>query len=265
MNCPTSIEWDLECLSDVERNVFELLKEYATTVIYTVLVAAHGSTFVPTNSELESMTKMKIEEFKKVLFSLEEKGFVNLYGVGINDGNGDRFVIIINPIYHFNGNKPSLGLCNSFGISKFSDFYMEHFCNHPDLSKRKKAKPNINNEQHLLEKDIETYLIDNLHLIEDGMVLTKRQHRLASGIIDILVKDKNNKTCIIEIKKVDYDKSLVFQSVYYPSQFTEEIRMITIAPGHTKRIKQSLTSLKYVEILEYYFDDDGKLKIRKSS
>jgi Holliday junction resolvase-like predicted endonuclease len=113
------------------------------------------------------------------------------------------------------------------------------------------------------EKELENALIYNLDLIEDGMTFIKNQYTIEGGYIDILAKDKNNKTCIIELKIVDNCKDIIYQSVYYPTQFNEEVRMITIAPDYSKKIAASLSNLKYVEMLQYNMDDENKLTIKK--
>lgn len=40
-----------------------------------------------------------------------------------------------------------------------------------------------------------------------------RQYKVENGIIDIIAKDKNGTKCIIELKVVEDDKSLVWQSL----------------------------------------------------
>ncbi|KAA9007406.1 DUF91 domain-containing protein [Paenibacillus spiritus] len=117
-------------------------------------------------------------------------------------------------------------------------------------------------KNNYLEKDLENYLKDNLCLVEDGMTLIGCQYSVTDGYIDILAEDIFRCKCIIELKIKNDDTSLVFQSVYYPSEFNEKVRMITITPGYVPRIKQSLESLRYVELMEYYFEND-ELRIKK--
>lgn len=68
---------------------------------------------------------------------------------------------------------------------------------------------------------------------------------------------------MIELK-VGKDEDLVFQSVYYRLKIkerfkTNHVRMITVAPYYSSRIKESLEALKDVEM--YIFD--AKVKNKK--
>lgn len=58
---------------------------------------------------------------------------------------------------------------------------------------------------------------------------------------------------MIELKIVNNCKDIVFQSAYYPTQFDEKVRVITICPDYTGKIKNALEKLGYVEMKEYYF------------
>lgn len=113
-----------------------------------------------------------------------------------------------------------------------------------------------NKTKNTLEKDIENILIKDLNVIEEGMTVIQSQYPVNSGYIDILVRDKNNKLCIIELKKVNNDSKIIQQCVYYPTQFNEEVRMITITPGYTNKIFTSLKSLGYVEMMQYDLEGD---------
>jgi RecB family endonuclease NucS len=111
----------------------------------------------------------------------------------------------------------------------------------------------IRNKEALLQD----YLKDNLNLIEEGLLLINTEHKLEDGRIDILAKDHTGKICIIELKVIDNDEKLVFQSVYYPTLFDEEVRMITVAPNYVNKIYDSLNSLKYVEMKQYEIINDN--------
>lgn len=130
------------------------------------------------------------------------------------------------------------------------------------------TKLNINsiNKSKLLESDLEDYLIYHLDLIEDGMTFIDRQYSVENGKIDILAKDKNNTICIIELKIVPDCTDIIYQCVYYPTQFKEKTRMITIAPSYNKKISKSLQSLNYVEMFRYKTlksNNDYKILLQK--
>ena len=126
-----------------------------------------------------------------------------------------------------------------------------------DLKENKLDKIPINK---ISENQLEHYLINNLHLIENGMICISNQYEVPHGRIDILAKDKNGTLCIIELKIEEDDKRLIYQCAYYPTQFNEKVRMITIAPDYSKRIIDGLSSLEYVEKYKY----DIELGTRKS-
>lgn len=53
-----------------------------------------------------------------------------------------------------------------------------------------------------LEKDLEDYLIKHPELIEPGLKLINRQHRIEVGAIDMLCRSANGDQVVIELKKV---------------------------------------------------------------
>lgn len=115
----------------------------------------------------------------------------------------------------------------------------------------KRAAYNTKNLELKLEKE----LMKQLELIEHGMKYIDRQVEVKDGRIDILARDKNNTLCIIELKVVTNEERLIFQCVYYPTQFDEPVRMITIAPDYESKIKISLEALD-VEMKTYSYYQD---------
>lgn len=110
------------------------------------------------------------------------------------------------------------------------------------------------------EKYLEDILSQDLSVVEEGMQFIERQYRVDDGFIDILARGKDGKLTIIELKVVDNDKDLVFQSSYYPTQFDEEVRMITIAPGYNEKIYKALRNIGSVELLKYKLDNGLKIE-----
>lgn len=107
---------------------------------------------------------------------------------------------------------------------------------------------------YITENKLEDYLVDNLHLIEDGLQFMSRQVDVPGGVIDILAKDKDNNICVIEIK-IKEDKSLIWQTIHYPTQirnkYNRNVRMITIAPEYSKPIYDALKSVGNIEMYSY--------------
>lgn len=108
----------------------------------------------------------------------------------------------------------------------------------------------VKNNKYYLEKELELELIENLNVIEEGLTLINNQYPVEDGYIDILARDIKGILCIIELKVVDNDSKIVEQCVYYPSQFDEKVRMITIAPGYKNKLLYCLRNLG-VEIKVY--------------
>lgn len=127
----------------------------------------------------------------------------------------------------------------------------------------------MNNIQSISENDLEDYLIQNLNLIENGLKYLTRQYVLDEGRIDILAEDINNNLVIIELK-VEEDKKIIWQSIYYPMQMKKKtnrnIRMILIAPKYSNYILEPLNTLN-VEKYSYDITIENKkitnLKIKK--
>lgn len=114
-----------------------------------------------------------------------------------------------------------------------------------------------NTTRYISEADLEDYVVNNLSIIEDGLVFIDRQVTVSGGIIDILAKDIDGKLAIIELK-IDDDKSIVWQAMYYPKEISRihrvdraNIRMLTIAPSYKKSILEALNNIDHVELYSY--------------
>jgi RecB family endonuclease NucS len=111
-------------------------------------------------------------------------------------------------------------------------------------------------DNRISESEIENKLAENVSLIEDGMVLVGRQVKISGGRLDLLCRDKNGTLCIVELKANPESKDLIFQCAYYPTQFNEKTRMITIAPDYKLGIVTSLQLIKNVEMKIYTYDNE---------
>ena len=113
---------------------------------------------------------------------------------------------------------------------------------------------NSNTTSYITEEELEDYLVENLDLIEKGLMLVKRQFSISGGFIDILAKDSKGNMCIIEIK-ISEDKNIVWQSLHYPNEIKKEynsnVRMITVAPEYSTPIYNALKSIGNVEMFSY--------------
>lgn len=114
-----------------------------------------------------------------------------------------------------------------------------------------------NTTRYISEQDLEDYIVENLNLIEEGLVYQSRQVAVSGGIIDILAKDKNDKLTIVELK-IDDDKSIIWQAMHYPKEISRihrvkkaDIRMLAIAPSHSESILETLKTIDNVESYNY--------------
>jgi RecB family endonuclease NucS len=112
------------------------------------------------------------------------------------------------------------------------------------------------NYDRLYEADIEQMLSKDVSVIEQGMTFIASQYRTKCGVIDVLTEDANGQKCIIEIKDNGKDERIVFQCINYPKQFHEPVRMITLCPDYSPKIREALKSLGHVELKR--FDIKGK-------
>ncbi|PQZ48603.1 hypothetical protein CQZ94_27640 [Bacillus sp. MYb209] len=155
-----------------------------------------------------------------------------------------------------------------FGICSDSCMTREEFKNNDVIQEKIKLIDDIWEElitEELMngpESLLEDILCDHIFIIEEGMSFIERQYRVENGIIDIIAKDENGTKCIIELKTVEDDKSLVWQSAYYPSCFNEDVRMITIAPNYSNRIYNALKNINNVEMKVFGKSSNGKLDIK---
>lgn len=135
------------------------------------------------------------------------------------------------------------------------------------LEKKLKQNLNIENETtaFISETDLEDYLIEHLEDIEDGLKYLTRQYILDEGRIDILAKDKEDNIVIIEVK-IDIDKKICWQCLYYPTQIkkrypNKNIRMIVIMKEYPNYLLEPLNKL---DIEKFKYDIKVKnMKIKK--
>jgi len=101
------------------------------------------------------------------------------------------------------------------------------------------------------ERQLSDLLMQDLQLIEDGLVPIQQESPLHKGTIDILAKDKNGNFVVIEVKRRDAHLNAVSQLERYKNEMQKKgsnARGILCAPGISE------TALKLLEEkgLEYY-------------
>ncbi len=102
------------------------------------------------------------------------------------------------------------------------------------------------------EKQLSDLLMQDLHLIEEGLVPLKQESPLHKGTIDILAQDKNGKLVVIEVKRRDAHLNAVSQLERYRNDVEKrknsKTRGILCAPG----ISETAMKLLSEKGLEFY-------------
>lgn len=112
-----------------------------------------------------------------------------------------------------------------------------------------------NTTTYITEEDLEDYFYSNIEVIEDGLKVVDRQVEIDGGVIDILAIDSKNNICIIELK-INQDKSIIWQSIHYPSEIKKKykertVRMLTIVPKYSSYIFKALQEVGNIETYTY--------------
>ena len=110
-----------------------------------------------------------------------------------------------------------------------------------------------------LEKDLEINLMKNLEQLEHGLTSPQSQVPFESGdvrsIIDILAKDKDGKTVVIELKAGIATEKVCGQILKYLSlvknQVKGEVRGIIVAHDFEEGLKLAVSHLNNVKLMRY--------------
>lgn len=108
---------------------------------------------------------------------------------------------------------------------------------------------------HVSEEDVESFIVENIDIVEEGMRSIDRQVNVSGGVVDILAMDKDDNICIIEVK-IEHDKSIIWQALHYPKEIRKKwprrnIRMITVSPSYNKHVLEKLKEIDNVETKGY--------------
>ena len=142
-------------------------------------------------------------------------------------------------------------------------FYMEpefewiySYVDNPDFLRSRLA-----NQARLkkLEKDYHEHIKKNPHLIENGLRVQQSQYRLATGPIDLLCRDSENRPVGVELKYPSATTAVVRQIGGYKTDFKRKTdavnaRFMVVSPSIPKQVKRLLDGYD-VEYREVALDD----------
>ncbi len=105
------------------------------------------------------------------------------------------------------------------------------------------------------ESEYQEYIKNNLHFIEDGLLLEKSEYELATGKIDFICRDKNGLAVGLELKYPSATTSVKRQILGYKNDYEQksgrvDSRFIVIAPKIPEKLKELLDidGVEYREI-----------------
>lgn len=118
----------------------------------------------------------------------------------------------------------------------------------------------------ITEAHLEEYLRHHLEVIEPGLTLLGNQWEIEGGRIDLLCKDREGNHVIVELKVNGDDKTLVWQSIYYPLSYRKQqpqakVRMILLTPDYPEYILLALQTIPNLELKKYIAQlENNKIK-----
>lgn len=111
-----------------------------------------------------------------------------------------------------------------------------------------------------LEKDLQTALRANIQQLEEGLEIIDggMEHHVASGFIDILARDRDGVTVVIELKASISQPKAVAQILGYMGAIAEQqqldrVRGYLIAAGHHKQVIWATKAIPNLALKSYGF------------
>ena len=114
------------------------------------------------------------------------------------------------------------------------------------------------NSRLSLEKDLHSYLSRNINKIDENLILAEDgiEYQIDAGSIDLLAKDNQNNTVVIELKAGKANNGALGQLLGYIGCLSEEsekyknIRGILVASAFDKRV---IYAVKNLQISQTFF------------
>ncbi|MEM3906044.1 MAG: endonuclease NucS [Nitrososphaerota archaeon] len=106
-----------------------------------------------------------------------------------------------------------------------------------------------------LESELERQILQNIELVEKGLVVKERQYRTSAGVADILAEDASGNYVIIELKSGDADEKALVQLLRYmgavKQSTNKDVRGILIANHFSDYTKVAASMIPNIKLKTY--------------
>lgn len=106
-----------------------------------------------------------------------------------------------------------------------------------------------------LERDLEDQILSHLDLLEPGLTLVSRQEASDIGRLDLLARDKEGRTVIIELKAGEAKDSSIGQVARYMGWYSEKegapARAILVASGFAEPVRWAARAIPGLKLVTY--------------
>lgn len=108
----------------------------------------------------------------------------------------------------------------------------------------------------IAEKHLEDFVVQQLHEIEPGLTLVKRQLSTAAGRLDLLCRDAQSNYVVVELKKTQGTDQVVGQTLRYMGWVREaypenSVRGIIIVGKKDDALRYALNATSGIEAKEF--------------
>ena len=106
-----------------------------------------------------------------------------------------------------------------------------------------------------LERDLEDQIVSHLDILESGLTLVSRQESSDVGRLDLLARDKDGRTVIIELKAGEAKDSSIGQIARYMGWYAQKEgtppRAVLVASGFSEPIRYAAKAIPGLRLITY--------------